>query len=235
MKRDDLSDEYLNAFVDDELAPAERARALEQITADAQLKKQVCELNMLKEMVRSSYHRNEQPQDATMHRRWPYLRHAVAACCLVVIGVMAGWLGHGQFSPQTAGLKIVSLHDVAANKDRVVVHVDAASAEIFDRALQQAEALLQDAKNHGRSVQLHLAANSHGLDLFRVSTSPFVQRIQDLQRRYPNLTLIGCGQTISRLKERNQDVTLLPNVTVVSAVLDEVVSDLKDGWTYIKV
>jgi intracellular sulfur oxidation DsrE/DsrF family protein len=235
MKRDELSDEYLNAFVDNELAPVERARALEQITADTQLKKQVCELNMLKEMVRSSYHRHELPHDSAKHRRWPYVRHAVAACCLMVVGALAGWLGHGRFAPYVAGLDVVSLHDVVANTDRLVVHVDTASPEIFDRALTQTEKLLADAKLHGRNVQLHLAANSKGLDLFRVSTSPYAQRIAELKARYPNLTLIGCGQTISRLRERNQDVTLLPEVTVVSAVLDEVVDDLQDGWTYIKV
>jgi intracellular sulfur oxidation DsrE/DsrF family protein len=231
-----LSEEYLNAFVDNELAAAERTQLVEQINNDSHLKQQVCELNMLKEMVRTGYRQTyEELVVNAAQRGGPYLRHVMAACCLIVVGVLAGWLGHGRYENNTADFDVVSLNNVVANSDNIVVHVDTASPVVFERALNQVEGILANARSEGRPVQLRLAANSNGLDLFRVSTSPFADRIRELQRNYTNLTLIGCGQSIRKLKERQQDVKLLPNVTVVPAVLDEVVQDLKNGWTYLKV
>lgn len=231
-----FSDEYLNAFVDGELSPAERAQAIDRISGDALLKKQVCELHMLKEMVKSSYRQAESatPEDRR-GRRWPFVRQALAACCLVLVGLVAGWLGRDLAVADDPYLRVASLKDVIADSSRVVLHVDTASAAHFKRALDRTEALLAEARHEGRPIQLHLAANSYGLDLFRTSTSPLAGRLHDLQAKYPNLTLIGCGQTMRRLKERNQDTALLPDVQVVPAVLDEVVDNLRAGWTYIKV
>lgn len=238
MKRDQqLSDEYLNAFVDGELAPSERAQAMQRISNDPQLKKQVCELNMLKEMMRLSYrHAQADSRSDARPQRWPYMRHTVAACCLMVISVMAGWLGHGRFAEDgVIKAEMVSLKDAVTRTDHVVLHVDTASPERFERALNQTENLLNEASDNGQDLQVHLAANSHGIDLFRVSTTPYASRIRELQQRYPNLTLIGCGQTIRRLQDAKQNVALLPDVQIVPSVLDEVVSDLKNGWTYLKV
>lgn len=237
MKHEQLSEEYLNAFVDNELAASERAQLMEQINHDPQLKKQVCELNMLKEMMRLSYrHPQADAQADTRQQRWPYMRHAVAACCLMVISVMAGWLGHGRFMDDGAiKAEMVSLKNAVSRTDHVVLHVDTASPEKFERALNQTEKLLDEASDSGQDIQVHLAANSHGIDLFRVSTTPYAARIREMQQRYPNLTLIGCGQTIRRLQDSKQNVALLPDVAIVPSVLDEVVSDLKNGWAYLKV
>lgn len=231
-----FSDEYLNAFVDGELSYTERAQAIERISGDALLKKEVCELRMLKEMVQSSYRSPEAAVGAIIgKRRRSYARQAVAACCLVVAGLALGWLGRGIAVAEDPYLRVASLKDVIADSDRVVLHLDTASPARFERALDRTEQLLAEAKRDGKPIQLHLAANSYGLDLFRTSTSPFANRLHALQASYPNLTLIGCGQTMFRLKERHQDTKLLPDVQVVPAVLDEVVNNLKTGWTYIKV
>ncbi|NWG87989.1 MAG: hypothetical protein HXY26_10870 [Hydrogenophilaceae bacterium] len=231
-----LSDEYLNAFVDGELSPLERAQAIERISGDALLKKQVCELNMLKEMVKSSYRSPDSAmRDLRAGRRRTSLRYGLAACCLVVLGVSAGWLSRGLIAVEDPDLRVANLKDVIADSDRVVLHLDTASPVRFERALDRTERLLVEAQSEGRTIQLHLAANSHGVDLFRTSTSPFAGRIHDLQARYPNLTFIACGQTIRRLQVSKQDTRLLPEVRVVPAVFDEVVNSLKTGWTYIKV
>lgn len=231
-----LSDEYLNAFVDGELSPLERSQAIERISADTLLKKQVCELNMLKEMVKSSYRNPDSAShDLGAGRRRPYARQAIAASCLVLLGLIGGWLGRGLVAPDDVALQVASLRGVISDSDRVVLHLDTASPVHFERALDRTERLLSEAEREGRTIQLHLAANSYGVDLYRTSTSPFAGRIHNLQARYPNLTFIACAQTIRRLKEREQDAALLPEVHVVPAVLDEVVNSLKSGWTYIKV
>lgn len=235
-KTQQFSDEFLNAFVDGELSPAERTQAIEQISGDALLKKQVCELNMLKEMVKSSYRGpNSASHDFGTGRRRPQVRHAIAACCLVAVGVLAGWLGRGHLADDREALHTAWLGNVATNPNRIMLHIDKAGPARFEQVLDQAESTLAAARRDGRRIQVELVANSQGIDLLRAATSPHADRLQQLQARYDNLVLMGCGQTLKKLKERGQDTRLLPGVQVAPAALDEVVDKLQAGWVYIKV
>ncbi|TCS72964.1 intracellular sulfur oxidation DsrE/DsrF family protein [Sulfuritortus calidifontis] len=235
-KTQQFSDEFLNAFVDGELSPAERTQAIEQISGDALLKRQVCELNMLKEMVKSSYRGpNSVSHDFGTGRRRPQVRHAIAASCLVVVGVLAGWLGRGHLADDRDTLRTAWLGNVATNQNRIMLHVDKAGLARFDQVLDRAEHALDAARRDGRRIQVELVANSQGIDLLRAATSPYADRLQRLQARYDNLALIGCGQTLKKLQERGQDTRLLPGVHIAPAALDEVVDKLQAGWVYIKV
>lgn len=231
-----VSDEFLNAFVDGELAEAEKARAIERISADLGLKKQVCELRLLKDMVKTCYRHTPEASGALASGRGrPSAFQALAACCLIVAGLSLGWFGRGLAAPEGQILRTAWLEGVVAHPGKVMMHVDGAAASRFQHVLDGTEQVLKEARRDGRDVQVELVANSYGLDLFRVATSPYAQRIRELQARYPNLVLVGCGQTLRKLQERGQDTQLLPGVHVAPAALDEIVDKLQTGWMYVKV
>ncbi len=238
MKPDEraVSDEFLNAYVDGELTEAEKARAIERLSGDAGLKRQVCELRLLKDMVRTGYRQvpgAAGPGDSG--RAHPRAAQALAACCLLVAGLSLGWLGRGMIAPEAQVLRTAWLEGVVAHPGKVMLHVDGAAAARFRQVLDGTEQVLKEARHGGRDVQVELVANSQGLDLFRVATSPHAQRIRELQARYPNLLLVGCGQTVRKLQERGQDARLLPGVHVAPTALDEIVDKLQTGWVYVKV
>ena len=52
-----ISDERLNAFIDDELDAAEKNEVFEALSSDSELNQQVCELRQLSELVRHAYDR----------------------------------------------------------------------------------------------------------------------------------------------------------------------------------
>ncbi len=227
------SDEQINAFVDDELAPVERARLLERISDEAELRQQACELRMLKDMVRAGYREPPGRRPSRPLHQGGWGQRAMAASLLLALGLGLGWMTRGALDTPGA-LQFATLQRVAADPARLVLHVDTGTPERFASLLDQTQTLLEEARRDGRPLQVAVVANSGGIDLLRAATAPQAERIRALQAAYPNLSFIGCRQTLGRLKDNGQDTRLLPGVQLAPAAVDAIVERLQSGWTYIK-
>jgi intracellular sulfur oxidation DsrE/DsrF family protein len=91
----EFSDEYLSAFVDNQLAPEEKDRVYLRVSRDETLSRRVCELRKLQDVVRLSY----QTLPAAPARPHPTGdRHRVglslAAGIALAVGVALGWALH---------------------------------------------------------------------------------------------------------------------------------------------
>jgi len=229
----EMSREMQSAFVDGQLDAAEWAAVLEQIGADAALRREICELRATKDMVRSAYagltpfRRGSAP--ARGWRGW-------GLAALLVAGIAAGWAGHALLgsgdASGLAGRGAAALHEISA--DHVLVHVSSGSRETLATALDEVEDLLRSARSAGRKIEVEIVANSSGLDLLRVNASPYLTRVAALRREYPNLSFVACHQTIERLREKGVAVELLPGVQVAPSALDQVVKRLQGGWVYVR-
>jgi len=229
----EVSREMQSAFVDGQLDAAEWAAMLEQIGADPTLRREICELRATKDMVRGAYaglapaRRGGAP--ARGWRGW-------GLAALLVAGIAAGWAGHGLIrsgdGTALAGRGAAALHEIAA--DHVLVHVSSGNRETLATALDEIEDLLRSARTAGRKIEVEIVANSTGLDLLRVKASPYLARVTELRREYPNLSFVACHQTIERLREHGVAVELIPGVQVAPSALDQVVKRLQGGWVYIR-
>lgn len=85
-----FSDEFLNAFVDDQLAADEKGRAYLQIGQDENLNRQVCELRKMHELVQLAYRDLPIPaqRSAERKRRRVGMRTGIAAT--LVLGLVLG-------------------------------------------------------------------------------------------------------------------------------------------------
>jgi len=85
-----FSDEFLNAFVDDQLAAEEKGRAYLKIAQDETLNRQVCELRKMHELVQLAYRHPPEapPQKINEPKRRIRLRSRVAAT--LVLGLLIG-------------------------------------------------------------------------------------------------------------------------------------------------
>lgn len=236
-----ISDEFLNALVDDQLAAPERDEILQALNGDAALRERLCELRGLKQLVQHAY---PQPpgsaglRDGFRKAWWP---QSLAACfALLMVGGMAGWLAHGWRTPISEGqmmgaLQALQHNDFDAKPVNYVVHVDTANPVRLKTALDETESLLSN-KKAGEKVQVEIVANGPGLNLLREGASPYAQRIAELQSKYPNLALMACGQTIRKLKKAGVNVELLPHTKITPSALEQIISlRLKQHWVYIKV
>lgn len=243
MKRDDsvVSDEFLNAFVDDQLDAAEKSHAFDAIGHDDILKERVCELRGLKEMVKHAYAHPPTRVPAVKGRRSraSYLQ-ALAACLLLCIGAASGWFAHvwtgmGSDREMARLLQSVQRNDVGGEPQKIIVHVSSSNPVRLKSALDETESLLDAYRRSKRPLQVEIVANGGGVDLLRADVSPYARRIGMMQEKYPNLGLMACGQTIKKLREKGVDVQLLPHTGVASSALDQITRRLKQDWVYIKV
>jgi hypothetical protein len=86
-----FSDEFLNAFVDNQLAPEEKSLGYVEISRDETMNRQVCELRKLHDVVQLAYREPPAPpaRPARAARRTG-LRSAIAASLLLAVGVGIG-------------------------------------------------------------------------------------------------------------------------------------------------
>lgn len=227
-----LSDEQLNAYIDDELDFEERRNLYEQMEADPQLSLKAQELRQLRYMLHDAYQQPPRPQP---HRRSDGRRlhtNALAASLLLAVGVLFGWFGNAQLTTDTQAVMPGSLAQV---QDNLLLHLSSNDPQKMDAALDYAEQFLLNQQQQGKRYRLELVANDGGVELLRRDTSPYAQRIQALQRRYDNVSFLACANALRRLRENGHKVELLPEAKSDNNAIDEIVQRLEGGWRYLKV
>ena len=221
----EVSREMQNAFVDGQLDAADWTALVERMGNDEALRRRVCELRTLKDMVKGAYAdaRPRGTAPAADRRGWA----RVAALALVF--ALAGWLAH---DATDRGQAAAAKRELAARG--LVVHLASSRGEVVDTALQEVEDYLRDAHAAGRKVKVEIVANQTGLDILRAGKSPYAKQLERLRAAYPNLTYIACHQTADRLREKGVKVKLLPGVHFAPTALDEIVKRMQQGWVYIR-
>lgn len=238
----DYSDEMLNAYLDGELAGAEKKHLLNQLRTDKELRQRVCQLEQVRNMVTIAYHDvtdEKYVTDKRPHRINKYA--AIAASLFVAIGAALGWYAHQQMQMEPSLLELAKQvqHNPAVQTGetwRVLMHVTSDDPYRLNALLNETESLLQEYAASNRKVSVQILANSQGLNMLRSDVSPYAKRIADMQTKYDNLIFTACAKAMARIEqEKGQKVTLLPNTGVTSSAIQEVLNKQRDGWTYIKI
>ena len=240
-----FSDEFLNAFIDGELDDAERDQLLDILRRDEALNARVCDLQKVRELLQHAYRRppataRQQPDPG--RGRLSRFSAGIAASVILGLGVVVGWALHGQQHPQGGLLDIAQSMQLDPTQTagqstwRVVLHVTTADPYRLKTVLDEAEDLLRQRASSTGNVAVDILANGRGLNLLRADTSPFAQRIRELQARYDNLAFKACQNAINRLRlEKNIEVTLLPEAQVVPTAIGEVIRRQREGWAYVQI
>lgn len=235
-----ISDEFLNAFVDDQLTPEEKGRAYPQILQDEALNRQLCELRKLHDLVRLAY---DEIQPTSAQTPTPPKRRAglswAAALALVLSGLV-GWVLHGQLgdSRVTGGDRAhapTPWQTPPPDPVKIVVHLSKGNPGHARQVLDDVEGLLRLYRRTGHPARVEVVMNGDGLQLVRADTSIAPQRIWRLQNEYDNLTFVACQNAIDRLrKEYGIIALLLPGVAVIDSGMAQLMRRQHQGWAYIQ-
>lgn len=235
-----ITDETLNAFVDQQLTPAEMGEIFEAVRQDAELARRSCEIRQLKSLVRHAYDGVEPGRPAQWRTGRSWGVEAVAALLLLGVGGLLGWtlrpMGSGLLPAALAskGEYMRASHAEAAG-NRFILHIDSDRPERMAAVLDYADQILDNASREGVPAELEIVANNYGLNLLREDLTPYRERIDALARKHANLKFIACGQAVARLERDGRKVRLIEEAQLVPSAIGEVVSKLKEGWTYIRV
>jgi uncharacterized protein len=242
MTNQNISDEYLNSFVDNQLGSAEKIKAFDTIRRDEKLKDRVCELNSLKSMMQHAY--NLPPvylyAPAKNLRGRTFKFQTLAACLLLLLGGASGWFTHAwssKGSEHDLAALVQNAQPAAAIVDtrNIIVHVSNSNPLNLKATLDETESLLETYKHAKRQIQIEVIANKRGVDLLRANVSAYQGRINLMQAKYPNLNFLVCGQTINKLHSKGENVQLLPHTGVASSAAQQINMRLNQGWGYVRI
>lgn len=237
-KEQKFSEEFINAFVDDELTPDEKAQAYAQLGDDVVLNRQVCELRKVRDLVALAYKNVPMPDRnmtgiAAVGKK--YCRNGLAAGLALVIGGLAGWFLHSSSqAPQiaTAAQAIQGAEDPA----KVLFHVSDGNPEHLKTVLDEVENLMKFYRQANQKARVEVITNGGGLSLVMAGISPYAERIQRMQREYRDLTFVACQNTIDRFQqELGLYAKLLPGVVVIDSGVAQIMRRQHQGWAYIQV
>jgi intracellular sulfur oxidation DsrE/DsrF family protein len=162
-----FSDEFLNAFVDNQIAAEEKSQAFIEIGQDETLNRQVCELRKLHDLVQLAYREPPAPPARTtsgLNARQARLRFGAAASVLLTLGIVLGsQIRMPATAPSVTSVPAAAIQQVAkAAPPTKPVQPKAAATEIVaDRgASQQTAATIPAAETAPTPVPVAVIARN---------------------------------------------------------------------------
>ncbi|MDH5650035.1 MAG: DsrE family protein [Gammaproteobacteria bacterium] len=244
---DQMSPEFLNAFVDDQLTSDEKAEAYGVINKNASLNKCVCELRKIRDMVQLAYKHPPLPADGMSNGPDNKKRSffGIAASITLVAGILLGSFVGTQVLRSPAGERVTvntktdaAKNTLAAAEEpvRLLVHINSGDNTRLKEALDEIENLMAYYEKTGQAAEVELVANGQGIKLLSKDMSPYPDRVVSLLKRYKNLRFAACQNTLENVTaETGFALTLIPGVTVIDSGVAEIMRRQHQGWAYIQV
>ena len=243
MSHDNISDELLNSFIDNELESDEQNKLFAAMEQDEKLKARACQLHGLKKILQHAYSLPAAPLSRLTKkpRLWPgtAMQCLAAAVLLLLFGGSSGWLisSNALFNSHvkiSRLIKTIQNDNVAQEPDKIIVQVSSGNPVRLKAALDETENLLQTYKHNNQPLKMEILANGSGLNLLRIGISPFGPRVEQMSAKYPNLQFFACAQTIAALQDKGVYVRLMPDTRLATSALDEINKRVHQGWDYVR-
>ncbi|HFQ13828.1 MAG TPA: hypothetical protein ENK40_03415 [Gammaproteobacteria bacterium] len=238
------SDEFLNAYIDGELAADERSQLLDEMRQNPELASRLCKLQKVKDMVQLAYYNaaTETPEPRTGYLRGHGLR-ALAASLLLGLGLLIGNFSAQQndhLSPLLQLAQTTERFDArpAADKQewKLMLHVNSGDPARLRTVLNEAEQILKTSHNSPRKVQIEMLVNGEAIRMLEDKDTPFARKILAMESRYDNIRFLACQIALNRHKDEDGfDIDLLPGIKVVPSALTEAANRQREGWTYLRI
>jgi intracellular sulfur oxidation DsrE/DsrF family protein len=233
---DHIDDILLGAFIDGQLDAANAEAVIAALQEDPDTRERLYQLRRAKDLMKVGFDHVEPPPQATppapRSRFSVRGRFGIAASLLVLaLGFASGILGY-YGTKQLAGDTIASTPQQAYT-DRVVLHLSESDPKQFAAALNYIEDFL--AANEAEDSQIEVIANSGGLDLMRMDTSPFKNQLVAMMRDHDNVHFIACANAIRNLRKQGIQAQIIPKVHTDKTAIDHIIGRLQAGWSYVKI
>ena len=241
MNDKDISNEYLNRFIDGELDPADERVLKELLQNDPALNERAEQLRRVRILVRHAF--TDTADDVKTGNQPKVIlsvtQKVIAASVMLAIGLVLGWFMHAKiaYSPtqmyitqNTLAVKPLKTASKVSDNTRIMLHISKSDPGIITNALKSAERLLTQYKNQNKPLTLEILVNSDALQLVRADNGRFKDRVIALQARYSNVTFLACNITLTK----HGKPRLLPGVVIVPSVREQIITRLKEGWGYIQ-
>ncbi len=214
-----ISEEELNAYVDEQLNASDRARVLQALSRDATLQQRVAEIQQIRSLLRHAYEQPPLPtRSINISPFWQ--SHKLVASLLVAVGIVTGALLH------TLATNSTILHSAKALKG-VVIQVSEADPAKWEMALINARNVR---KAYGdKPINVEIVAYGPGLKMLR-NDSAVASGLAEASNN--GVKLLACGNTMAMTQTLHEDLNRA--VDVVPAGVVEIMQRQQDGYAYVR-
>jgi intracellular sulfur oxidation DsrE/DsrF family protein len=230
-----FSDEFINAFVDDQLTPEEKSQVYANLSGNEALNRQICQLRKIRDLVQLSY--KEPPMPARNTTSFVARRKyglGVAAGLTLLVGGVSGWFLHQSSASHNVAVAQTAVD--AQTSAKVLFHVSDGQAAHLKSVLDDVEDLMKYYQRTNQKARVEVITNGEGLSLLLADVSPYRERIQKMQQEYHDLTFVACQNTIDRYQyEMGLTAKLLPGVVVIDSGVAQIMRRQLQGWAYLQV
>ncbi|GAB4262968.1 MAG: DsrE family protein [Pararhodobacter sp.] len=123
----------------------------------------------------------------------------------------------------------------SAEMHRVAFQVNDNDPQRMNLVLNNVNNLISAYAEMGDEVEVQIVAYGPGLNMLRADTSPVAARIAAMSLEHQNVSFQACNNTIQGIQRRTgEEVTLLPEATIVPAGVVHLVHLQEQGWSYIR-
>ena len=243
MEKQNISEEKLNLFIDEQLDAEEMDAIHKAILEDASLRERVCQLKAVRELVGYAYSEVPASKYAQQQtgRKQPVYYRAIAASVLVIVGVLLGWSTY-HFTPNA--VKAISAENtfqyvanhvaVDHGQRKIVMHIDSGDLKVVNAALDEADNLLATYRKANTPMKLDIITNKGGINILRPDVSPYLERIQKLIGD-DDVSFFACERSIAKaVKREGVEIRMIDGVTTDKSARELIPERLEKGWVYIK-
>ena len=239
-KKEVISDEQLNALLDNELDDAERARLFESIRNDKDLSARYCKLRQVKEMVTLAYNEPPLPKGGVPGLSQPRfvskISMSAAAMVLLFFGVVIGWSINNTVgtSSDAEFYTVDRLNPDTLRTNRVLLHLATRDETRIDASLTKIETLLENSVSQGKPIEVEVVANSDGLNILRRG-SRYADRIKLMTAKYSNVSFMACGIAKQNAQLRDgKQFALIPEARDIPGAMERILKRVTGGWAYVR-
>lgn len=225
-KNDKYTDEFIDRFLMEDLDDNEKSGFLRDLNNDELLQKRVSQFEHCRQMVNFAYDdinkKENPPKNISGHGQWKTL---TAASLLLLIGVFSGWmLKSGLFSQHAS-----------SETWRVVLHINSNDTYLQNTLLDETQRLLETYRKNKQKLKVEIVAYGKGVSLVQLNKSPYIERINKLTKKNPNLAIVACGRSLKRIRENNTNFKIMPNISIAPSGIRQILKRQKQGWSYIRI
>lgn len=238
------SSEILNAFVDDELDAEERQALLNEQMDDPQLADAICELRVLKDLVRAARPGSEKfDNHISMPKQRSFSRWFAAASVLLVLFTLVSittWPPTdetaiaGNISPTYTNVLQLLQSQAQGKPLKMVLHITAAEPSVVMRLFTQLEQVLAFSASYQRNVLVQVIASGQGISLLQQDKSPYQDKIKFISAHYDTVEFVVCQRSMLRQAVmHNMDISIMPEALITHSGPELIKRRQKQGWATI--
>lgn len=244
---DNVSDELLNAFVDNELDRKEHLQLLQTQLKYPAIHLRICELRQIKELVSSARHQEPSNHDSSQQPRARTRKNrsmAASLMILVTIGTIvfiaqAAWLkpdNTARYRYAYPQIKVVLNKLDARNKTNIVFHINKNNVHSLEALFTDIQRLLIDPRTENKNIRIEVLTSGPGLPLLDTLSEKHLKLIQQLYTQHENISFIVCKQTLTKFRKETKRLQQLPKGMVLTASAPELIKLRRaQGWNYIHI